>query len=114
MALFLSLVFNLGPSLSLPPVAHEGGLVVDHVVVGVAVLAAGWDEQQDDEDQQDDPTEAHQGVGGNPEHGLVEGDAGDAVGGHVRRGERALDLRDGSAVDFWGGTEGKGSGLRDI
>lgn len=93
--------------------AHQGGLVVDHVVVGVAVLAAGWDEQQDDQHQQDDPTQAHQGVGGDPERGLVEGDAGDAVAGDVRCGEGALDLGDRSAVSFWGGAERKGSGLTD-
>lgn len=88
--------------------AHEGGLVVDHVVVGVAVLAAGRDEQQHDQDQQDDPTQAHQGVGSNPEHGLVEGHAGNAVAGDVCRGERALDLGHGRAVSFWGLQEGKG------
>lgn len=110
LVLFLSLF--LGSSLSFPAVAHEGGLVVDHVVVRVAVLAAGGDEQQHDQHQQDDPTQAHQGVGGDPEHGLVEGNAGDTVAGHVCCGERALDLRDGRAVSFWGATERKGSGLQ--
>lgn len=92
----------MGASLSFPAVAHQGRLVVDHVVVGVAVLAAGRDEQQHEQDQQDDPTQAHQGVGGDPEHGLVEGDAGHAVAGDVCGGERALDLRDGRAISFWG------------
>lgn len=80
--------------------AHEGGLVVDHVIVRVAVLAAGWDEQQDDQDEQDDPTQAHQGVGGDPQHRLVEGQAGNAVAGDVCCGERAFDLRHGRAVNF--------------
>lgn len=111
LALFLSLFF-WDPA-SLPAVAHQGGLVIDHVVVGVAVLAAGWDEQQDDQHQQDDPTQAHQGIGGDPERGLVEGDAGDAVAGDIRCGEGALDLGDGSAVSFWGGAVRRGSGLTD-
>lgn len=61
----------------------QRGLVVDSLGVAGAQLAPDWDEQQDDENEEDDPTHTHEGVGDNPQNGLVQRQGRDAVAGYV-------------------------------
>lgn len=73
--------------------SHQGGFIVDHVIVGVAMLAPWWNKQQDDQYEEDNPTQAHESVGGNPQHWFMESYARNAVACNICGCERAFNLR---------------------
>lgn len=54
---FVLLKSQVSPSsFSLPSMSHQGGLIVDHVIVSVAMLTSWWNKQQDDQYKEDNPT----------------------------------------------------------
>lgn len=63
----------------------ERGLVADDLGVSREVATPEREEEQDDQDEQDDPAHAHERVGDDPQHGLVQRQRGDAAAGHVVR-----------------------------
>lgn len=91
---FILLKSQVSPSsFSFPSMSHQGGFIVDHVIVGVAMLAPWWNKQQDDQYEEDNPTQAHESVGGNPQHWFMESYARNAVACNICGCKRAFNLR---------------------
>lgn len=62
---------------------NQRGLVVDDLGVAWEGPAPERKQQQDDQDEKDEPTHAHQRVGDNPQNGLIQRQGGDTVTGYV-------------------------------
>lgn len=80
----------------------QGGLIVDDLRVTGRVAAPAGEQQQDDEDQQDESAGAHERVGHDPQHWLIQRGGGDAVAGDAVGGEGPGHLGQGDTCSLCG------------
>lgn len=61
----------------------ERGLIIDDLGIAGQLPTRKGKQQQDDQDEKDGCTHAHERVRDDPQNGLVQGQGGDAVAGYV-------------------------------